>query len=53
VQSYLQRTSIIPPAAFFNRNGRAYPDITAYGVNYLICAYMVVHGVHSSERIDC
>jgi len=53
VQSYLQQTSIIPPAPFFNRNGRAYPDITAYGVNYLICAYTVVHCVQTFKRIDC
>jgi tripeptidyl-peptidase-1 len=37
VQSYLTNSGVqIPPASAFNANGRAYPDVSALGINFEI-----------------
>jgi len=36
VADYIARQSHLPPASYWNRNGRAYPDVAAIGVGYLI-----------------
>ncbi len=36
MNSYLANTANLPPFAFFNRSGRAFPDLAAVGENVLI-----------------
>lgn len=36
VERYLAHAELTPPAGLFNRDGRAYPDVSAYGSNYFV-----------------
>jgi hypothetical protein len=37
VRGYLQNRAVtLPPSSFYNKEGRAYPDISAYGNNFVV-----------------
>lgn len=36
VQKYLSTCSTLPPAGYFNSTGRAYPDVSTYGSQFLV-----------------
>ncbi|KYQ88241.1 peptidase C53 family protein [Tieghemostelium lacteum] len=55
VERYLSNySSVLPPAALFNKNGRAYPDVSTVGHNLYIYyngAWMTVDGTSASAPI--
>ena len=54
VEKYLTSTVPFPPKQFFNKNGRAYPDISLVAHNYLIVQsgqYMTVDGTSASSPV--
>ena len=41
VQSYLTNSGVqMPPSGAFNAAGRAYPDVSALGINYVVGAQL-------------
>lgn len=54
VESYLQKSHLLPPAFMFNRNGRGYPDVSALSHNYLTAvgrSWMSVDGTSASTPV--
>ena len=54
VEQYLNSGVNLPPNKFFNKNGRAYPDISLVAHNYLIRAsgqYSTVDGTSASSPV--
>lgn len=51
VNDYLSSVSSLPPASRYNRNGAAYPDLSAQAVDFVICyneLYYAVSGTSAS-----
>ena len=54
VDTYLKSSATFPPQQFFNKNGRAYPDISLVAHNYLIRnsgQYTTVDGTSASSPV--